>query len=177
MHAALFACGLECTVFNASNVKESTMDREAETIWAGLQVRTPSVLRVVESLSEEQMLWLPENGKNCIGWLLWHITQVEDNWIRDKLLGQPRRYPFGVDVREAKASQIPPKAELLKYFHEVRALTRERLEQLTPPEFEREIQDERYGRLTVRELWAYVVTSCAWHSGQISMLNGLLSKT
>lgn len=151
------------------------MDREAKLIWAGLQLRTPVMLAAIEPLTERQMRWRPPSGKNCIGWLLWHIAQVEDNWVRDKMLGQERRFPFGMDVREATPAKVPPKAELLPYFREVRRLSRERLEELTEPDFDRQVQDERYGTITIRELWAYVITSCAWHSGQITMLARLSS--
>src|SRR4051812_18353617 len=98
------------------------MDRESMLIWAGLELRTPAMLRAVDLLSPQQMLWVPPAGKNSAAWLLWHIAQVEDNWMRDKLLDQPRRFPFGIDVREASAGQIPPKAALVGYFHEVRQL-------------------------------------------------------
>jgi hypothetical protein len=63
---------------------------------------------------------------------------------------------------------------LLVYFNEVRTFTRERLEQTSEGEFDRVVQDEQYGRLTVRQVWAGVLTSAAWHGGQIVYLHRLL---
>ena len=71
------------------------MGPQARTIWDGLQFRTPAILRTVDAVSEEQFYWHAPNGGNSIAWLLCHIAEVEDNWARDKLLGLPRRFPFG----------------------------------------------------------------------------------
>jgi hypothetical protein len=65
---------------------------------------------------------------------------------------------------------------LLAYFHEVRTLTQKRLEQTSEGEFDRVVHDEHYGRLTVRQVWAGVLTSAAWHGGQIVYLNRLLPR-
>jgi hypothetical protein len=59
---------------------------------------------------------------------------------------------------------------LLDYFRDVRALTRQRLEETHEPQFDREITDEHFGPMTVRQLWAGVASSCAWHGGQIVMI-------
>jgi len=88
----------------------------------------------------------------------------------------PRRYPFGASIKSTPLRQFPSKPELLAYFHEVRTLTKERLAQTLENEFDRTIQDEHYGRLTVRQVWAGVVTSAAWHGGQIVYVNRLLPR-
>jgi uncharacterized damage-inducible protein DinB len=38
----------------------------------------------------------PPNGVNSIARLLWHIAEVEDNWIREQTLHVPKYYPFDV---------------------------------------------------------------------------------
>jgi hypothetical protein len=135
------------------------------------------MLNIVERLTDEQVRWQPPNGANPIAWMLWHIPEVEDNWVRDSLYGQPRRYPFGASVKSTRLEQCPTKAELLVYFHEVRTLTHERLEQTSEGDFDRVVQDEQYGRLTVRQVWAGVLTSAAWHGGQIVYLHRLLPRS
>jgi len=146
------------------------VERQAEVIWDGLEFRTPAILRSVEPLSESQLRWQPPNAANSVAWLLWHIAEVEDNWIRDKLLNLPRRYPFGASVKNHQGENWPGKSALLSYFHEVRALTRERLEGTLEPDFDRAVSDEHFGLITVRQLWGGVVTSCAWHGGQIVLI-------
>ena len=148
------------------------MTPEAEQVLAGLEFRKPAVLRLIEPLTDEQMAWRPGPDRNSVAWQLWHIPEVEDNWVRDKLLGEAKRYPFGCSVREA--SNYPAKAELLRYLDEVRALTHQRLLALAPADFAKPLADEHFGNLMVRDLWAGLVTSFAWHAGQIALTVGLL---
>ena len=153
------------------------MDPQAQVIWDSLEFRTPAILRSVEQLSDSQLRWQPPNGANPVAWLLWHIAEVEDNWIRDKLLNLPRRYPFGASVKSRQGKDWPSKSPLVSYFHEVRALTRDRLEGIPEPDFDRTVSDEHFGLITVRQLWGGVVTSCAWHGGQIVLIvNRLLPR-
>jgi len=153
------------------------MGPQAKVIWDGLEIRTPAILRSIEPLSEGQLRWQPPNGGNSVAWLLWHIPEVEDNWVREKVLSLPRRYPFGHSVKSFSGSEWPSKAALLSYFREVRALTKQRLEEANEQEFDRVVADDHFGPITVRQLWGGVVTSCAWHGGQIVyIVNRLLPK-
>lgn len=77
------------------------MNREAKVIWASLEFRKPQMLFLVEPLSREQMHWIPPNEKNSIAWQVWHIAEVEDNWVRHILLEEERQYPFGCSLRTA----------------------------------------------------------------------------
>jgi uncharacterized damage-inducible protein DinB len=149
---------------------------QARAIWDALEFRTPAVLAAVAGLTDADLSWQPPNGANSIGWLLWHIAEVEDNWIRAAVLNFPRRYPFGASVKDAR-TDWPSRDALLAYFHEVRALSRDRLDRTTDDEFERVVEDEHYGPITVRHVWAGVATSGAWHGGQIVLLaNRLLPR-
>lgn len=153
------------------------MTPQARCIWDGLQFRTPIVLGVIEKLADEQMRWQPPNGANSIAWLLWHIAEVEDNWVRDRLYSLPKRYPFGASVKSASVDLFPTKGALLAYFHEVRKLTGSRLDEMAEDAFDRPLRDEHYGAITTRQLWAGVVTSAAWHGGQIVYVNRLLPRS
>jgi len=146
------------------------MGPQARLVWDGLEFRTPAMLRAIEPLSDAAMRWQPPNGGNSVAWLLWHIAEVEDNWVRERLYGLPKRYPFGRSVKSTDAQKAPAKVELLTYFHEVRTITQARLEQTTEAEFDRLVHDDDYGTLTVRQLWSGIVTSGSWHGGQIVMI-------
>lgn len=146
------------------------MNRQARLIWETLEFRTPGILQAVENLNEDQLRWQPPNGANTAAWLLWHIAEVEDNWIRDVVHGEPRHFPFGVSVRQCAIGDYPPKSELLKYFHETRELSRDRLERTTDAEFDRLVEDAEFGTIDVRRVWIGVATSCAWHGGQLVIL-------
>jgi uncharacterized damage-inducible protein DinB len=146
------------------------MNEQARIIWRTLEFRAPAMLQAFSRLSDEQIGWQPPNGANTARWLLWHIAEVEDNWIRDVVYGEARRYPFGMSVREATTNGQPGKAELLEYFREVRALSLARLERATDSDLKREVRDRDFGRLDVSGVWIGVATSCAWHGGQLVLL-------
>jgi uncharacterized damage-inducible protein DinB len=153
------------------------MTPQARVIWDALEFRMPAVLAAVAGLTDADVSWQPPNGANSIGWLLWHIAEVEDNWIRAAVLSLPRRYPFGASVKDAAGAERPSKDALLDYLYEVLALSQDRLEHTTDDEFDRVVTDDHYGPMTVRQVWAGVATSGAWHGGQIVLLaNRLLPR-
>ena len=145
------------------------MTPAAEAIWSSLEFRKPMMLRNVEPLSEELLRWQPAPDMNSIAWQLWYIAEVEDNWIRTLVTQEPPRFPFDVPIRKATPQQIPPKQLLLDYLSEIRAVTRHRLEVTTDIGLEHVVEDPDFGTLTVREVWAGIVTSFAWHAGQIAL--------
>ena len=102
---------------------------------------------------------------------------LEDNWIRELVTGEALRLPFGVQVREATEKDYPSKDRLLAYIRETRALTRRRLEASAESDFARPVEDADFGRMTVLGVWSGVVTSFAWHAGQIALLAKLLPDT
>ncbi len=149
----------------------------AQATWSALEFRTPMMLRNIEPLSETQMRWRPVPAGNSIAWQLWHIAEVEDNWIRSVVTGEPLRFPFDVQVRAATDEQFPPRSRLLEYFQEVRGITRGRLESATTQDFQRSVEDPEFGTLTVLDVWSGVVTSFAWHAGQIAQTAKLMPDT
>jgi hypothetical protein len=146
------------------------MNDQARVIWETLEFRTPVMLRAVNALSEHQMRWQPPNGANSAAWLLWHIAEVEDNWVREKVYDLPRRFPFGASIRAAAPGEYPSKPALLEYFHEVRALSRTRLEKTSLEQLDLPVEDESWGQIDVRGVWIGVATSGAWHGGQLVLL-------
>lgn len=146
------------------------MIQEARVIWETLEFRTPPILESASKLTESQLRWQPPNGGNSAAWLLWHIAEVEDNWIRDVVNHERRHFPFGASVRDTSPEQYPDRAALLAYFAEVRAQSRDRLERVSQEELDTIVDDEGFGRVAVRTIWIGVATSCAWHGGQLVML-------
>ena len=149
----------------------------AQAIWSALEFRKSMVLRNIEPLSETQMCWRPGPEGNSIAWQLWHIAEVEDNWIRSLVTGEPLRFPFEVQVRTDTDEQFPVKSRLIEYFHEVRGISRGRLESATAQDFRRSVEDPDFGTMTVLDVWSGVVTSFVWHAGQLAQTAKLMPDT
>lgn len=133
------------------------------------------LLRNIEPLNRAQMLWVPGPGRVSIAWQLWHIAEVENVWISDLVLHEELYFPFGIQVREAERDeQYPTKTDLLSYLREVRITTKHRLENAAAGDFDREVEDRDFGKMTVRDVWSGVITSFAWHAGQIALTAKLL---
>ena len=150
------------------------MTPEGLSIWAGLEFRKPMMLRNIEPLSEEQMDWIPGPNRKSVRWQLWHICEVEDNWVRQCLFDEPGRFPMGMALNDASETDRPSKRALFDYLDEVRQLSRRRLEAMQELDFSRGVRDPDFGEMEVRTLWAGVVTSFAWHAGQIGLTAKLL---
>ena len=150
-------------------MEHKTMIPEARAIWSGLEFRRPLLFRNIEPLTKQHMLWSPHAERKCIAWQLWHIAEVEDTWIREMVTHEAAHFPFGTEVREAQLEDYPTKQELIDYFNDVREQSRTRLTLLTPEDLLRDVCDEDYGNMTVLDIWMGVVTSFAWHAGQIAM--------
>ena len=133
-------------------------------------------MKNLDGLSDEHALWIPPRCSNCVQWLLWHIAEVEDNWVREVVLGREREFPMGVSVRDVAHGRYPGMARLIDYLDNVRAQSHARLEATTTADFERIVQDPTFGSITVRDVWAGVVTSFAWHAGQIALINRLMPR-
>jgi uncharacterized damage-inducible protein DinB len=44
---------------------------------------TRIVHEAVDGLSQDQLAYRPEEGSNSIAWLVWHLTRVQDNNLRN----------------------------------------------------------------------------------------------
>jgi hypothetical protein len=142
---------------------------EAKAIWAGLEFRRPALLSYLEQASDAEFYWSPPGGGNSVGWQLWHISEVEDNWVRHHVLAEQPLFPFGLSVKQANRSPFPSRHDLLGYFERVRASSRQRLAAIDARDFDREVIDDHFGKITLRDVWAGVVTSFAWHAGQVPL--------
>src|SRR4051812_22843565 len=57
--------------------------------------RLPDLVRsAVDGLTPEQLRWSPAPGANSIGWLVWHLTRVQDHHVAE-LLGQNQVWVSG----------------------------------------------------------------------------------
>ncbi|MEV8510741.1 DinB family protein [Dactylosporangium sp. NPDC051484] len=155
--------------------------------------RLPELVRgAVEGLDAEQLRWAPKPGANSIGWLVWHLTRVQDDHVADLLDGAEQLWVtgdhaprFGLKAQahdigyghtpDQVAAVRPESPEaLLEYFDAVYARTHAFVARLAPEDLDR-IVDERWDppvSLGVRLV--SVLDDDTQHVGQAAYVRGLL---
>jgi hypothetical protein len=150
------------------------------------------VPRVVSGLDVEQLAWRPDEGSNSIGWLVWHLTRIEDDHLADvagteqvwtasgwydrfALPFGPEEHGFGHSADEVAAVRVD--ADLLAGYHaETAARAIEYVGSLTPGDLDR-IVDERWDPpVTLGVRLVSVIGDVHQHIGQAAYLRGLLER-
>ena len=152
------------------------------------------VHEAVDGLGPADLTWLPADGANSIGWLVWHLTRVQDHHIAEILgteqvwvtgewaehfgvAADPNNTGYGHSPGDV-ASIRPDSAEVLvDYYDAVAARTGELIDGLTSDALER-IVDRRFDppvSLGVRLV--SVADDDLQHGGQACYVRGLLERT
>lgn len=154
--------------------------------------RLPALVReAAEGLSREQLAWRPAPDANSIGWLLWHLTRVQDHHLAE-LLGVDQVYvtrdvqaDFGLPpdphdtgyghTGEQVAAVRPAGSEvLIDYFDAVAARTRRYLAGLTPADLDTVVDRRWDPPVTLGVRLVSVVNDSDQHVGQAAYVRGLL---
>jgi hypothetical protein len=149
------------------------------------------VRSVVDGLTGDDLVWSPAPGSNSIGWLVWHLTRVQDDHVAD-LLGAEQLWAtgpwaarFGLEpdgdntgyghAPHDVAAVRPESAEVLvAYYEAVAATTMALLERLTPEALDH-IVDERWDPpVTMGVRLISIADDDIQHAGQAAYLRGLL---
>jgi len=143
-------------------------------------------------VTPEQMAYRPEPAANSIGWLIWHLTRVQDDHVSDvagteqvwTAGGWAERFGLPFDAEETgwghSTDQVGltrvASADLLTgYYDAVHAATLRFVRTLTDADLDR-IVDERWDppvSLGVRLI--SVIDDDAQHAGQAAYVRGLLA--
>lgn len=158
--------------------------------------RIPDVVRsAVSGLDGDQLAFRPSGSGpqrgNSIGWLIWHLTRVQDNHLADAE-GQPELWTadgwagrFNLNLDDAdtgyghstsQVDQVRPESGdlLIAYYDAVHARTMEFLGGLTEEDLERVIDESWDPPVTLRVRLVSVMDDCLEHAGQAVFLRGLL---
>lgn len=149
------------------------------------------VQRAVAGLSEEQLAWAPAAGANSIGWLVWHLTRVQDHHVseldgadqryladgfaeRFGLPADPQDIGYGHTPEQVAAVRPSSPALLVEYHRAAHERTMGYLRALGDGDLER-IVDERWDPpVTMRVRLVSIASDDLEHAGQASYLRGLL---
>ncbi len=144
---------------------------------------------VAEGLDSDQLHHRPGGTGNSIGWLMWHLTRVQDHHIAC-LADAPQVWekfqdrfglPNGTDdigyghtSEQVDAIRIEDPQLLLDYHHEVTLATARYLQTVDEAELEREVDQSWDPPVTAGVRLVSIQGDCLQHLGQAGYLKGLL---
>jgi DinB superfamily len=120
---------------------------------------------VLEGLTEEQMRLRPGEWSNSIGWLMWHMSRIEDVTINLLLAGRPQvlveggwmgrlglaHADVGTGMRDEEVAEFSARVDVAavrEYRMAVGRRTREVVPGLDPASLSRQVDPARIERLT-----------------------------
>ncbi|MFC0509103.1 mycothiol transferase [Micromonospora costi] len=154
--------------------------------------RLPDLVRAaVDGLTPDQLRQAPAPGANTVGWLVWHLTRIQDDHVADVMGAEQvwvtgdwaARFGLPADTRDTgygyTAAQVaavrPESAQVLVDYHEVvHARTREFLAGLGPAELDRVVDEAWDPPVTLGVRLVSVVEDDLQHVGQAAYVRGLL---
>jgi uncharacterized damage-inducible protein DinB len=147
----------------------------------------------IEGLSADQLATAPEPGANTIGWLVWHLTRVEDSHVaelveedqlwsdgpwaaRFGLPPDPDNSGYGHTADDVLAVRPDGLDALRDYYRAVRERTSAFLATLAPADLDR-VVDERWDPpVTLGVRLISIADDEIQHAGQAAYARGLLDR-
>ena len=152
-----------------------------------------NVHAVLDGLSTEQLAAAPVPGTNPIGWLVWHLTRVQDDHMADIFDAEQvwvtgdwgRR--FGVDSDASntgwnhswdEVETIRPDGAkaLLEYYDAVSELTRGLLATVTAKDLDRVVDTRWNPPVTLGVRLVSIADDEIQHAGQANYVRGILER-
>jgi hypothetical protein len=147
---------------------------------------------LLDGLDEEALHWRADAEANPVGWLVWHLTRVQDDHLAG-LVDREQAYtsqgfadrfalPYDVgDVGYGQSSEAvgafrASAGDLLDYHAATHALTVEVLEGLGPDDYDRVVDDRWDPPVTAAVRLVSVVNDISQHLGQAAYVRGLLDR-
>lgn len=154
--------------------------------------RLPGTIEAaVRDLTPEQLCWAPAPGANPIGWLVWHLTRVQDSHITEITGGEQvyvtgdRAARFGLTAdpsdtgyghTAAQVAAVRPESwqALVDYYGAVHERTTGLLETLTPADLDRIVDRAWDPPVTLGVRLVSILDDDIQHAGQAAYVRGLL---
>jgi len=146
----------------------------------------------LQGLTKDELNWQPRPDCNSIGWLIWHLTRVQDDhlaslmgeeqlWIKDGWYAKFNRPPdpkdigFGHSPEQVAAFKSPVIETLLSYHRAVLERSKRYFLSLSNSDLDHELDEPWYQPLpTVGVRLISVLADSLQHAGQAAYVRGLL---
>jgi uncharacterized damage-inducible protein DinB len=154
--------------------------------------RLPGLVeRAVRDLSQEQLRQAPVKDANTVGWLVWHLTRIQDDHMAD-LIGEEQIYltgdwapRFGLkpDPSETGYGHTPTQVQavrpeswqtLVEYYTAVHERTLAFVRRLTEADYDRIVDEAWDPPVTLGVRLVSVLGDDMQHVGQAAYVRGLL---
>jgi uncharacterized damage-inducible protein DinB len=152
------------------------------------------VTHTVSDLLPEQLAYAPAPGANSIGWLVWHLTRVQDDHVADAagteqvwtsagwferfaLPLDPADTGYGHRPEQVEAVRVPSAQLLIEYHEAVFERSRQYLAGLSEADLARVVDESWDPPVTLGVRLVSVLSDDLQHAGQAGYLTGLLGRT
>jgi uncharacterized damage-inducible protein DinB len=151
----------------------------------------PLVEEAVADLDPEQLTWAPDDGANTIGWLVWHLTRVQDHHLADLVgdsqlvvtfadrFGRPTEPgDTGYGHSPADVASVRPESGtvLLEYHAAVHQRLRSLVDGLSAEDLDRVVDDAWDPPVTLGVRLVSMEVDALQHAGQAAYVRGLLPR-
>jgi uncharacterized damage-inducible protein DinB len=145
-------------------------------LWA-LQEARDRTMRALDGLAPDMIEWLPPDNTSTIGTILYHIADIEADWLYVEVLEQPlppqviALFPYPTRDSQGCLTQVQgfSLAEHLGRLDSVRRLLLDVFEQMSLPEFRR-VRSLAHYDVTPEWVLHHLLQHEAEHRGQIGSL-------
>ena len=154
---------------------------------------SPLIRATVDGLDTATLTLAPKPGTNPVGWLVWHLTRVQDHhvsevldqpqlWVSDDwsarfgLTPDPWNLGFGHQTPDIATVKPESAQALIDYYDAVYARTRPILEGLTPEALSEVVDDRWDPPVTLGVRLISVADDSLQHVGQAAYVRGLVEQ-
>ena len=164
---------------------------DVAAVYLELYGRIPPLARAaVEGLDADQLRQAPTDGTNPIGWLVWHLTRVQDHHVAELLdaeqlyvtdgwaarfgvAADPQDIGYGHTPAQVAALRPESAAALVGYHDAVDARTRQFLASLTAADLDRVVDRRWDPPVTLGVRLVSIADDGLQHAGQAAYVRGL----
>ena len=151
------------------------------------------VHEAVDGLDPSDLIWPPAEGSNPIGWLVWHLTRVQDHHVAEILDEQqlwvtgdwaehfgiaaaPNNTGYGHSPSDVASIRPDSARVLVDYYEAVAARTDELIDGLTPDALDRIVDNRFDPPVSLGVRLVSVADDDIQHGGQACYVRGLLER-